>query len=115
MVTASAGRRHLPLRARLELAGGQDGENGPSVRERPEIDTDSLAGWRRVGGVRVVRCLDLVDDVDPGRRHLIAAAFLRTVPRRAPLAPDVALVDVVVVGNRDAGPIAQELSPGPTV
>ena len=107
VIAPAAGRRHLSLRPRLELAVGDDREADPAVGQRPVIDANPLGDRFRVVGVGVVLGLRAIDDVDPGRGHLVAAGFLSGLLRPARLAPDVTLVDVVVVGDGNAGPVAR--------
>src|SRR5690606_38495391 len=107
--------RHLALGAGLVLAVGEDGEADATVGERPvEMGGAALARGGIVG-VGMMRGLGVVHAIEPGRRHVVAARRLSGLAALALLSPEVGLVDVVIVGNGNAGTVLGQLAPGPTV
>ena len=119
-VVGAAGRggRDLAVRAGLVLAIGEDREADAAVGERAVVADDPLLArlGRRVG---VVRGLDPMHGVDEVGGHLVAALRLGlggvAGGRGAALAPEVAVVDVVVVGDLDRRAVLHQLAPGPAV
>ena len=63
----------------------------------------------------MVRRLRLMHDVDPRPRHVVAACLLRGLLGRASFAPVVPLINVVIIGDGNARPIAGQLAPRPAV
>src|SRR5436305_514681 len=115
MIAAAAGRWHFAFGTALELAIGENCEAHAAIYERSGVLSDALLAGRRVPGVGMVRRLRLMDDVHPRPGHVVAAGFLRGLLRRAALAPVVALIHVMIVGDRNARPVARQLAPRPAV
>src|SRR4051812_48566027 len=97
MVAAAARGWHFAFGAAFELAVGEDGEADAAIHEWSRIDGDALLYGCGVPRIGMVRGLRLVNHVDPAAGHVVAAGFLRRFLRRAPFAPVVALIDIVVV------------------
>ena len=97
MVGAAPGRWDFAAGAGLVLPVREHRETHAAVREAAVVLQDAALARRRIVRVGMVRRLRAVDDVHPLGCHHVAARFLRGSLRRAAFAPDVALVDVVVV------------------
>ena len=105
-------------RARLELAVLDDGEARAAVAQLGEVDLDAALARRLVGCIRQVAGLGTLHRVDPVDLHQESAFLKTSAVRRSrqgatPLAPNIALKDVVIVGDDDARAILQDRAPSP--
>ena len=114
MIGAGTDLRHEALRARFELPVFDDREADSAHRQIGVVDGDASFDGSRIVGVRKVarlRPLHLVDVLD---RLEIAAVVPRTGVRLlAAGPPEVPVTDVVIVGNRDRGRVADDFAEVP--
>ena len=109
-----SGRRDQPVAPRFELAVLKDGEADPAYAEVGVIHADALVYRRGVVGIGQVAGLGPLHQLDElGGMDVTAAVILVGLAAAGP--PEIALVDVVVIGNRDAwyvpGQVAERPAP----
>ena len=84
------------------------------------VHADALGHWRGIERIGQMAGLALLRQVHPPGRHLVSAPILsRIIPaeirrrRDAALAPDIAVVHVVVVRNHRGGHVPKQVAVGP--
>ena len=113
---------HLAFRYRwsrcaLELAIGEYRDADVGVFDTGRVDAVALADGSIDERVGQVRGLGHVDGIDLARGQLVAAGILGSGARflAAALAagsPDVAVIDIVIIGDGDAGSVASQFAEG---
>ena len=105
-------------RARLELAILDDRKARAAIAQLCEVHLDPARAGCRVDRIGQVAGLGALHRIDPVNLHQESAS-LKTGAVRRPgqgtpaLSPNIALEDIVVVGNDDAGAILQDRAPRP--
>ena len=102
--------------AGLELAVFDDGKADSAVGHGPVIDSNALFDGRGVVRIGMMRRLHALDGVHPARVHGIAALGVvrHAVAVASALAPDIALIHVVVVRQTERHAISHDLAESPT-
>src|SRR5689334_6559723 len=98
MIAAVAGGRDLSLGAGFVLAVGEHGETHSAIGHRPVVIDCAALARRRVIRIRMMRSLRTMHHVHPLGGLIIAARLLRRLASVPALAPEVALIHVMVVG-----------------
>jgi len=104
-------------RSGFEHPVSEDGETDSADVEFGMVNGDALFDWRWVVGVGKVGDLGAVNHVDPFRMHIVtaeAAGGLGDLGHgHTPVAPYVAVVDIMIVGNDDRWAIFEYVAETP--